>query len=182
MLSIAVFSGSSSGLDPSYGESARELGRALAKLKIRLICGGGDTGLMKTLADAVLESGGNVLAVVPEEMEGKEAVNKGVTQVQIVPTISDRKRKIQEMADGFLVLPGGVGMMDEFFYVYSQAKLGVHAKPIALLNTNSFFSPIAAMLNNMVSQNFIKEKHMALISFCDDPTKLLSDIIHSLQE
>lgn len=176
MVSVAVFSGSALGQDSDYVVNARKLGKEFAQRRIRLVCGGGGTGLMKVIAETVLENGGEVSAVVPLEMADREIINEGIAHVLTVATIDDRKKTIQSMADAFVILPGGVGMMDEFFYVYSQAKLGIHGKPIGMLNTNGFFSPVLTILENMVCQNFMKEKHLALISVSEDPSVLMDTL------
>lgn len=178
MVSVAVFSGSGVGQEKDFAVQARKLGEEFAEREIRLICGGGGGGIMKVIAETVLKNGGNISAVVPLDMAGKEIVNEGISCVTTVATIGDRKEIIQSMADAFIILPGGVGMMDEFFYVYSQAKLGIHNKPIGLLNTKGFFSPILSMLENMVSQNFLKEKHLKLITVSEDPSVLLDSLLH----
>jgi hypothetical protein len=133
---------------------------------------------MKVVAEAVLENGGSVAAVVPSEMKSHEVVNDGISCVTTVATVEERKRKIQELSDAFLVLPGGIGVMDELFFIYSEAKLGKHRKPIGVLNTEGFFSPIISLLKSMALEKFIKEKHLELIKFGNDPSTLLDEILN----
>lgn len=176
MASIAVFSGSKSGKDVAYEMQARKLGQEFAKRGIRLICGGGATGLMKVVAEAVLENGGTVSAIVPSEMNAQEPVNDKITCIRIVATVEERKKVFQESADAFIILPGGIGVMDEFFTVYSQAKLGGHRKPIGILNIENFFASICSLLENMIEQEFMNAKYLSLLLIKQDATTLLDAI------
>ena len=177
MVSIAVFSGSKSGRGEDYVFQARRLGEELAKRRIHLICGGSATGVMQAVAEAVLESGGLVSAVIPLEMNAQESVHDSIACVRIVGTVEERKKVLQESADAFLMLPGGIGVMDEFFTVYSQAKLGNHSKPIGILNTGNFFAPLFSFLENMAEQGFVKEKYLDLLLIEEDPLSLLDAIL-----
>ncbi len=145
MKSLCVYCGSSSGSDPAYAAAARELGQLLAAQQIELIYGGGRVGLMGTLADAVLDAGGRVQGVIPQSLADREVAHHGLTQLHIVETMHQRKALMAELSDGFLALPGGLGTFEELFEIWTWAQLGMHGKPIGLLNVAGYFDLLEAI-------------------------------------
>src|SRR5215471_16866630 len=140
--SVAVYCGSNAGNDPQYAAAAAALGRVLADRGIRLVYGGGQVGLMGVLADAVLERGGEVLGVITEALVVKEVSHRGLTGLQVVGTMHERKAVMADAADAFIMLPGGFGTFDEFFEVVTWTQLGIHAKPCGVLDVAGYFAPL----------------------------------------
>jgi uncharacterized protein (TIGR00730 family) len=163
MTSICVFLGSSAGNDPAYAQAAAALGRELARRRLTCVYGGSRTGLMKTLADSVLEAGGEVVGVTVQLLRDKEEFHRGLTRLHVVPTMHERKNLMIELSDAFVALPGGIGTLDELFEVCTLNQLGFHAKPCGLLNVNGFFDPLRAMLAMAEGEGFMKRPlHQAL--------------------
>ena len=157
--SIAVYCASSPGFDASYPSAAAALGRQLAERGIRLVFGGGHVGLMGVLADAALSAGGEVHGVITRALEGKELAHRDLTSLRVAETMHERKAAMADGADGFIMLPGGFGTLDEFFEVVTWTQLGIHAKPCGVLDVNGFFGPLRAMLDGMVEAGFVREQH-----------------------
>jgi uncharacterized protein (TIGR00730 family) len=174
MKSIVVFCGSGDGYNEAYSETAYAVGRTLAERNIRIIYGGGKVGLMGALADGALQHGGEVVGVIPYFLETKEIVHEEVTQMIVVKTMHDRKLKMHEMSDGIITLPGGWGTMEEMFEMLSWGLLGLHQKPVGLLNVNGYYDPLKAMFDNMVQEGFLNERVNA--------TLLISGSIEDLLE
>ncbi|HET8809811.1 MAG TPA: TIGR00730 family Rossman fold protein, partial [Flavobacteriaceae bacterium] len=143
--SIAVFCGSSVGNDPKISEDAYELGKIMAQRKITLIYGGSKLGLMGQVAKGVLENGGKAIGVIPGFLKTKEVAHEGLTELIVTKNMHDRKLKMQELSDGMIALPGGFGTMEEFFEILTWAQLGLHQKPIGLLNSASFYDDLLRM-------------------------------------
>jgi len=163
MKRLAVYCGSATPPDPRYTELAREVGRALAEAGIGIVYGGGRLGLMGGIAGAALLAGGEVIGVIPEALVSEEVANFDCTDLHIVGTMHDRKALFTRLADGFLVLPGGVGTMDELWEAVSWAQLGYHAKPIGLLNAFGYFDHLLAFNRHMVEVGFVRPAHRKLI-------------------
>lgn len=174
MLSLAVFSGSKTREGSEFSAQAAGLGKEFACRNLRLICGGGGEGLMEIIADSALAQQGRVTAIIPRELQGREKLNCKVSEILEVGSIDERKIAMQKIADGFVLFPGGLGSLDEFFYVYSQWKLGLHLKPIGILNIENFYSPLLLLLKNMRTESFIKDKHMQHIIVSDNYVDLLN--------
>lgn len=170
---VAVFCGSSMGVRPVYAEAARETGRALASRGIATIYGGGDVGLMGALADAALDAGGRVVGVIPRSLVEKEVAHRGVSELVVVETMHERKAVIAERADAFLALPGGLGTLDEFCEALTWSQLGIHRKPMGLLNTEGFYDPFLAMMDRMTEQGFIRPEHRCNALHAATPGELL---------
>ncbi|MUT68093.1 TIGR00730 family Rossman fold protein [Paenibacillus sp. NEAU-GSW1] len=168
MKSIAVFCGSSEGASPIYKESAVKLGQELAKRQITLIYGGANVGLMGTVADAVLEQGGEVIGILPFFLQSREIAHKGLTDLIMVESMHERKAKMSELADGFIALPGGPGTMEEYFEIFTWGQLGLHQKPCGLLNVNQYFDPIVSMFETMQREQFMQSKYRSM--FITDTT------------
>lgn len=163
MKSIVVFCGSSSGNDPEFLLSAKQLGTTIAARKARLIYGGAKVGLMGCIADAVLEKGGEVIGILPRFLSIKEVAHEGLTQLIIVENMHERKTKMFELGDAFIAMPGGFGTLEELFEVVTWAQLGLHQKPIGVLNVNGFYDPLMAQLDQMVSKGLLKQSNRNLV-------------------
>lgn len=170
---ICVFCGSNSGSDPSYVDAARQLGRLLARDGIALVYGGGSVGLMGELADAVLQSGGEVTGVIPHALWAREVGHRGLTDLRIVETMHERKALMADLADAFIALPGGLGTLEEIFEIWTWAQLGLHAKPMGFLDVNGFYAPLLQFLDRAVRERFLKEPHRAIALVDADPERLL---------
>ncbi|MCQ9636909.1 TIGR00730 family Rossman fold protein [Chryseobacterium sp. WG23] len=166
MKSITVFCGSSFGSDKIYEEQAFLLGQTLAKKNIQLIYGGSETGLMGSIANGTLSENGKVTGVLPQFLQSKEIAHKNLTELILVETMHERKTKMNELCDGVIVLPGGYGTLEEFFEMITWAQLGLHKKPIGILNIDDFYDDLIKLVQNMVNKGFLKQvnKDMLLIS------------------
>jgi uncharacterized protein (TIGR00730 family) len=176
---IAVFCGSSHGTQPLYRESARRLGTALAREGLGVVYGGGGVGLMGVVADAALAAGGRVTGVIPEPLATKELTHTGLTELHVVAGMHERKALMASLSAGFATLPGGIGTFEEFFEMLSWAALGLHQKPIGILNVDSYFDPLLAALEHGVKEGFIRTEHLAIIRLFDRPESLAADLLAS---
>lgn len=176
MKSVAVFCGSNTGNDPAFAASAKALGREMALQQLELIYGGGRIGIMGVLADAVLEAGGRVTGVIPDFLHSKEIAHTGLTRLIRVESMHERKRIMQELAEGFIALPGGFGTMEEIFEMITWAQLGLHRKPIAFLNVSGFYDPLIAFTNSMVAKALVSRPNHDILLFEDDVRKLLNSM------
>jgi uncharacterized protein (TIGR00730 family) len=172
--SLCVFCGSSHGRNIAYREAAESLGRALAASGRRLVFGGGKVGLMGVLADAVLAHGGEATGVIPQHLVDLEVAHSGLTDLRIVDSMHQRKRLMAELADGFIILPGGLGTLEEFFEVWTWGQLGLHRKPYGLLNVASYFDPLLAFLDHAVAERFVYADHRRLLLVADSADTLLA--------
>jgi uncharacterized protein (TIGR00730 family) len=170
---ICVFCGSSPGADPVFEAAARCMGRTLAAAGIGLVFGGGSVGLMGAVADAALAAGGDAIGVIPRSLWEREIGYTGLTDLRIVGSMHERKALMADLSDGFIALPGGIGTLEELFEVWTWAQLGVHAKPVDLLNVAGFFDPLLAFLDATVEQRFLRPEHRALVLVEHDPAALL---------
>lgn len=164
--SIAVFCGSGDGFNDIYRETAWQLGEMLAERNIRIVYGGAKIGLMGALADGAMDKNGKVTGVIPVFLQTKELVHEGITDLVLVKNMHERKLKMHELSDAVITLPGGWGTMDELFEMLTWAQLGLHQKPIGLLNINGYFDSLKVLFNNMVLEGFLDEwcNKMLLIS------------------
>jgi uncharacterized protein (TIGR00730 family) len=160
---VCVYCGSSSGFDPVYREAAKALGIELARRRIGLVYGGGNIGLMGALADAVLAGGGEVIGIIPHHLAALEVAHRGLTSLVAVDSMHARKHQMAALADAFIALPGGIGTAEELLEVLTWLQLGLHAKPIALLDSNGYFAHLLAFLDHMTSSGFLKEEHRAML-------------------
>jgi|SRR5690625_420289 len=170
---LAVFCGSSTGGDSAYIEYAERFGEELANKNKTLIYGGAQVGCMGALADASLDSGGNVIGVIPQKLKAVEIAHDQLTELHVVNTMHERKSKMAELADGFVALPGGAGTLEEWFEVFTWSQLGYHAKPCGLLNVNNFFDPLITMLDHTIEQGFMNNNYREMIIISSDPKELL---------
>ena len=171
---VSVYCGSSPGRDEAYTGQARVLGRLLAERGIKLVYGGANVGVMRALADACLERGGNVVGVMPKHLVAREKAHRGLSEFRIVGSMHERKALMAELADGFIALPGGVGTLDELFEVWTWGQLGLHGKPCGLLNIASYFDPLVAFLDHAVSEGFIKAVHRDMLVVAETAEELIS--------
>lgn len=163
MNSVCVFCGSAGGANPVYAAAAGELGAALAGRGLALVYGGGRVGLMGVVASAALAGGGSVVGVIPHSLALKEIAQEDCTELLVVNTMHERKALMADRADAFVALPGGFGTCDELFEILTWAQLGIHSKPVALLNVNGFFTPLLKWLDHVVAEGFLKPKHRELL-------------------
>jgi uncharacterized protein (TIGR00730 family) len=173
MKSITVFCGSSFGTDKIFEEQAYLLGETLAKLKIDLIYGGANVGLMGTVADGALANGGKVIGVLPHFLQTKEIAHQHLTELILVETMHERKTKMNELCDGVIALPGGFGTLEEFFEMLTWSQLGLHKKPVAILNINGFYDALIHLVETMVSKGFLKKVNQKMLIESDNITDLL---------
>ncbi len=170
---VCVFCGSATGANPLYAQAARELGRALAARKFGLVYGGGRVGLMGEVASAALAAGGTVVGVIPHSLALKEIAQEDCTELVVVNTMHDRKALMADRSDAFVAMPGGYGTCDELFEILTWAQLGIHRKPVAVLNTSGFFTPLFAWLDHIVSEGLLRPKHRELLLVADTVPGLL---------
>lgn len=173
MKSICVFCGSGKGYKAVYGDTATLVGTMLGKKGIRIIFGGGQVGLMGTVADAAMASGGEVIGIIPDFLATKEVAHEGVTEMIVVQSMHQRKNLMGEMCDGYIVLPGGLGTLEELFEVFSWDYLRLHNKPIGLLNAGGFYDKLIEHLNYTVAEGFLRAEQMDRLIVADDPDILL---------
>lgn len=173
MKKIAVFCGSSNGALPSYKEGAIKLGKELARRDITLVYGGASVGIMGTVADAVLEAGGQVIGVIPKMLEDREISHRNLTELIIVDSMHERKTKMVELADGFVALPGGPGTLEEFFEVFTWAQLGLHQKPCGILNVDHYYDLLISFFDQMNEQQFLQDKYRSIVLVDSDPAHLI---------
>ena len=177
MKSICVFLGSSPGTDPAYLAATAAFGRELARRGITCIYGGSCTGLMNQLAESVLGAGGEIVGVTVQALKDKEEFHKGLSRLHVVPTMHQRKTMMIDLADGFVVLPGGIGTYDEFFEVYTLRQLGFHTKPCGLLDVNGFFQPLRQMFVKAEQEGFMKQPYQEAIAISSDPAEIVDLLI-----
>ena len=170
---ICVFCASSIGARPIYAESARRFGEALAARDITLVFGGGCVGLMGVIADATLGAGGRAVGVIPRALVEREIAHRGLTTLHVVETMHERKRLMADLADAFVMLPGGFGSWDEFCEVATWAQLGIHRKPLGVLNVASYYDPMLAMADRAVDEGFVSAVQRDRLVVDDDERRLL---------
>lgn len=170
---ICVFCGSNFGADPVYRTAAEEFGRTLAARGLALAYGGGNVGLMGAIAEAVLAGGSEVIGVIPRSLVDREVAHHGVSDLVVVDSMHERKRKLYEMSDAVVALPGGMGTLDELFETLTWNQLGIHFKPAGLLNVGGYWDPLVTMLDHMVARGFVRASHRDLLEVETSGEKLL---------
>ena len=176
---IAVFCGSSAGYDPVFRQACLDLAGSFHAHRIVLVYGGGNIGLMGILADELLRLGGEVTGVIPKKLVDIEVAHKGLTHLHIVTGMHERKALMANLSDAFIVLPGGIGTMEEFFEMYTWLQLGYHSKPLALLNINGFYNMLIDFLDHTVQQGFFQRCRFEQLIVDDSPADLVNRIINS---
>jgi uncharacterized protein (TIGR00730 family) len=156
MKSVCVFCGSHRGARPAYAAAAAAFGREVAGRRLTLVTGGGRVGLMKCVADAALAAGGEVVGVIPRFLQEVEVGHEGLTRLEVVGTMHERKARMAELGDAFVALPGGLGTLEELFELWTAGLLGLHGKPCGLLDVESYFGALRAFLDRMVDDDFVK--------------------------
>jgi uncharacterized protein (TIGR00730 family) len=174
--SLCVFCGSNAGTRPAYAAAARLTGEQLAASGIRVIYGGGSVGLMGILADSALAAGGEVIGIIPAALDRREIAHRDVSELRVVASMHERKALMNELADGFLALPGGFGTFEELLEMLTWGQLGIHAKPVGLLNVAGFFDLLMRFLDHAVSERFLHPDHRALLLVDAEPAALLGQM------
>jgi uncharacterized protein (TIGR00730 family) len=170
---VCVFCGSSPGARATYAAGAARLGRLLAERGLTLVYGGGHVGLMGAVADAAMDAGGEVIGVIPEHLERREVAHTGVTDLRVVDSMHTRKALFEELSDGFIALPGGLGTYEELFEILTWGQLGLHAKPVGLLDVDGFYAPLRSFLDHAVEERFVHTEHRSMLLVDDDADRLL---------
>ena len=176
MKQITVFCGSNFGTDEIYEKQAFRLGEILAERKIGLVYGGANVGLMNAVADGSLSRGGKVTGVLPVFIKDKGIAHKNLTELILVNTMHERKTKMNELSDGVIALPGGFGTLEEFFETLTWGQLGLHRKPVGLLNINGFYDSLKILAQTMVEKGFLKEANRKMLLISDDIDKLIDQM------
>lgn len=174
MKTICVFCGSSDNIHPDYKQAGRLMGRTLAENSISVVFGGGRDGVMGAVADGALQAGGEVIGVLIESMNTPALAHPGVTRMEVLATMHERKARMHTLADGFIVLPGGLGTLEELFEMITWKQIGVHEKPIGLLNVRRYFDPLHAMLLHAEREGFVFREHRQMLLSAEEPQSLLN--------
>jgi uncharacterized protein (TIGR00730 family) len=174
---VCIYCGSAVGLKAEYADSARRVGHALARQGFGLVYGGGRVGLMGIVADAVIAGGGPVIGVIPEPLATKEIAHDGLTELHIVADMHERKAMMARRSAAFLTLPGGIGTFEEFFETLSWAALGLHQKPLGILNVAGYFDPLLAMINHAVTEKFVRPHHVERLIISTDAEAVVNELI-----
>lgn len=172
--SICVYCGSADHINQDYLDAAYAMGQALAKSSIRLVYGAGKTGLMGAVAEGVLQAGGLVTGIVPTYLNLPHLIHNGLSQLLVVESMHERKARMSELSDAFIALPGGYGTFEELFETLTWAQLGLHSKPIGVLNTRKYFDPLLQLAHHALDEGFIYAEHRALILSEEHPERLLA--------
>jgi len=173
---VVVFCASSSGFEKPFNQAVQNVGKRLADRGIQLVYGGGQVGLMGLIANSVLDNGGKVFGVIPKFLNSKEIGHRGITELIEVDTMHERKAKMNALCDGVIALPGGFGTMEELFEMLTWGQLGLHQKPIGLLNINGFFDHLIAFIQHMVDTGLLKKENQSMLLFSDDIDDLLNQM------
>ena len=182
MRRVCVFCGASSGRLPAYADAARAVGSALARRGVGLVYGGGRVGLMGAVADAALAQGGEVVGVIPQELVERELAHSGVTDLRVVGSLHERKALMAELADGFVALPGGFGTLDELLEQLTWSQLGLHAKPVGLLDVEGYWRPLIELARHATEEGFVRESDLAAIAVATEPEALLDRLERMTRE
>lgn len=174
MKAVCVYCGSSNGTRPVYMETAKAFGRALVANDLSLVYGGGRVGLMGVIADEVLFHGGRAIGVIPELLMSKEVGHTGLTELHVVADMHERKKKMADLSDAFVSMPGGVGTFEELFEVYTWAQLGYHQKPVALLNVDGYYDPLISMLQHTVAEGFMRAPFFDMLQVEANPQAMIA--------
>jgi hypothetical protein len=170
---LCVFAGSGDGRRPEYREAASAFGRELAGRGIGLVYGGSGVGLMGATADAALAAGGEAIGVIPESLLALEQVHRDLTELHVVASMHERKALMGDLSDAFAALPGGMGTLEELLEIATWSKLGIHAKPVGVINVGGFYDPLAALLDHTVAEGFMSAEQRRILLVDADPRRLL---------
>jgi len=177
MQRLCVFCGSSPGRDPAYLEAATAMGTTIAQRGLGLVYGGARVGLMGAVADAALAAGAEVTGVLPKALMRKEIAHEGLTRLEVVASMHERKARMAELSDGFVALPGGAGTLEEIFEIWTWGQLGFHGKPAGFLNVSGYFDGLSTFLDHTVAEAFVKPVHRQMLSFHSTPDALLDALM-----
>jgi len=175
---LCVYLGSSNRCDDVYKDAARDFGQLMAKAGIGLVYGGGNVGLMGLVANAVMENGGKVTGIIPEHISSREIANNHLTELHVVDSMHTRKQMMVDLADGFIMMPGGIGTLDEICEVMTWKQLGIHDKPIVIANINNYWTPFLDMIDNVIKGKFMREDDRRIITV----VKSVEDIIPAVTQ
>ena len=171
---ICVFCGANAGRSPAYAAAARDLGALLASRGIGVVYGGGNVGLMGIVADAALAGGGEVIGVIPGALVERELAHRGLTELRITPSMHERKQLMHDLSDAFIALPGGFGTLDELFETLTWAQLGVHSKPMGLLDVEGFWQPLVRFIEVQVAAELVRPQYAAMLLHATSAVDLLT--------
>ncbi len=177
MKRLCVFCGSSPGARPAYVATALALGRLLADRGIGVVYGGASVGLMGAVADGALAGGGEVIGVIPRALAVKEIAHTSLTELHIVETMHERKALMAELSGGFVALPGGIGTLEEIFEAWTWGQLGIHQKPVGILDVRDYYGKLLAFLDDALAQRFVKPEHRAQLVTATEPEELLEKML-----
>lgn len=175
MKSVAVYCGSTLGNSPRFEEAAQQVGAELARRGLRMVYGGGNVGLMGTVADAAVAAGGKVVGVIPRQLIDREMAHAGLTELEVVDTMAQRKTRMEELADAFLCLPGGVGTLEELVEVLTMQQLGHVHGPVGLVNVDGFWQPFLQTLQSMAACGFVQQRYIDAIALSAEPAEILDE-------
>ena len=171
--SVTVYCGSNPGADPAFADRTRALARLLASSDVRVVFGGGRVGLMGILADTAMAAGGDVVGVMPQALVDREIAHRGLSDLRVVSSMHERKALMAELGDAFIALPGGIGTLEELIEVYTWSQLGMHRKPLGVLNVNGYYDALGAFLDKAVEQQLLRPQQREVLIFDADPEVLL---------
>ena len=174
---LCVFCGSRVGADPRYRHAAEALGRLLVARGIGVVFGGGSIGLMGVVADAALAAGGDVVGVIPHALAARELAHREVADMRVVPSMHARKALMAELSDGFIALPGGLGTFEELFEIATWGQLGIHRKPVGVLNVAGYYDPLTALLDHAVTEGFVSAENRHLVVVAEAAEELLDRLL-----
>jgi uncharacterized protein (TIGR00730 family) len=181
-MNVCVFCGSSFGINPIYKQAAETLGKLMPSHGMKLVYGGGNVGLMGTVADAVMQSGGEVIGVIPDFLSRREVAHQGLTRLEVVGSMHERKKRMADLSHAFIALPGGWGTLEELAEVLTWRQLGLVSQPVALLNINNFFDPLLDQLRKMVQEGFVNPKNFEILKIGTSPEQILQVIAAELRK
>lgn len=170
---VTVFAGSTDGADPAWRTAAEELGRELGRERVEIVYGGASIGLMGAVADGALAEGGRVTGVIPTLLRDREIAHRGLSHLETVDTMAQRKDRMYALGDAFIALPGGAGTLEEFFEVWTRQHIGIHQQPVALVGPGGFWQPLVALIESLVDGGLIQRKHLDSLIVVEDPAELL---------
>lgn len=173
-MNVAIYCGSQTGKSPIYIESAKELGETLAKEKIGIVYGGSNIGIMGAVADAALAHNGEVIGIMPEHLQKREIAHLHLTEIHFVESMHVRKKKMVDLSDAFIALPGGCGTLDEYFEVFTWAQIGLHENPVILYNINGFYDALIQHFEKMFEEGFIREEQRSILKVATNVNDILT--------
>ncbi|WP_222102833.1 TIGR00730 family Rossman fold protein [Lysinibacillus sp. BW-2-10] len=172
-MNVAIYCGSQTGKSTIYTQKAKELGEQLAKASVGIVYGGSNVGLMGAVADAALAHNGNVIGIMPEHLQKREIAHLHLTEIHFVESMHARKKKMIDLSDAFIALPGGCGTLDEYFEVFTWAQIGLHQNPVILYNINGFYDALVQHFEKMIEEGFIREEQKSILQVATTPEEIL---------